>query len=89
MAALTQRERIALVVIALLTALAGVARYSGAAALLAFGLATIALAGLAYVVSFSTEQVGEQFGPAVTGLLQTTLGNLPELFIVIFALKAG
>jgi Ca2+:H+ antiporter len=88
-AALTRRERIALAVIAFLTVLAGVARYSGAPALLAFGLATIALAGLAYVVSFSTEQVGEQFGPAVTGLLQTTLGNLPELFIVIFALKAG
>ena len=88
-AALTSRERIALVVIVVFTAAAGFARYGGVEPLLAFALATVALAGLAYIVSFATEQVGEQFGPAVTGLLPTTLGNLPELFIVIFALKAG
>ena len=28
-------------------------------------------------------------GPAVTGVLQSTLGNLPEFFIVLFALSAG
>src|SRR5438874_6589991 len=71
------------------TAAAGVAHYSGAPALLTFVRATVAVAGLAWLVSFSTEQVGERFGPAVTGLLQSTLGNLPELFIVIFALSAG
>jgi Ca2+:H+ antiporter len=86
---LTSRERMVLGVIVVFTAAAGIARYGGGAPLLAFGLATVALAGLAYVVSFATEQVGERFGPAVTGLLQTTLGNLPELFIVIFALRAG
>ena len=32
---------------------------------------------------------GERFGPAVTGLMQSTLGNLPEFFVVIFALNAG
>jgi Ca2+:H+ antiporter len=52
----------------------------------AFALATLALAGLAWVVSFATEQLGERFGPGVTGLMQSTLGNLPELFVVIFAL---
>jgi Ca2+:H+ antiporter len=52
-------------------------------------LATVALAGLAWVVSFATEQLGERFGPAVTGMLQSTLGNLPELFVVIFALQKG
>jgi Ca2+:H+ antiporter len=40
-------------------------------------------------VSFSTEQIGAKFGPAVTGVLQSSLGNLPEFFVVIFALKAG
>jgi Ca2+:H+ antiporter len=68
---------------------AGVARYADAPALLAFALATVALAGLAWVVSFATEQVGERFGPGITGLLQSTLGNLPELFVVLFALGAG
>src|SRR5881394_2391109 len=88
-AALTTRERIALAVVVAFTTLAGIARYANAKPVLAFALATIALAGLAYVVSFATEQVGEQFGPAVTGLMQSTLGNLPELFVVIFALHAG
>lgn len=55
----------------------------------AFILAGLALACLAWLVSFSTEQVGGRFGPAVTGLLQSTLGNLPEFFVVIFALQAG
>ena len=41
------------------------------------------------MVSFATEQVGGRFGPAVTGLMQSTLGNLPEFFVVIFALQAG
>src|SRR5881394_3462979 len=71
------------------TVAAAVAHYAGAPALLTFVIATVALAGLAWIVSFSTEQVGERFGPAVAGLLQSTLGNLPEFFIVIFALSAG
>jgi Ca2+:H+ antiporter len=75
--------------IAVLTAAAGAAHYADAPALLAFVVATAALAGLAWVVSFATEQVGTRFGPAVTGVLQSTLGNLPEFFIVIFALSAG
>ena len=75
--------------VALVTVAAGAAHYGGAPALLTFVLATVALAGLAWIVSFATEQVGERFGPAVTGVLQSTLGNLPEFFIVIFALSAG
>src|SRR5882724_2278189 len=66
-----------------------VAHYAGAPSLLTFVIATFALAGLAWIVSFATEQVGERFGPAVTGLLQSTLGNLPEFFVVVFALSAG
>ncbi len=89
MAALTRLERSALLVIALLTALAGVANYGTWAAVPRFALATLALAGLAWVVSFATEQLGERFGPGVTGMLQSTLGNLPELFVVIFALQKG
>jgi Ca2+:H+ antiporter len=55
----------------------------------AFVLAGLALAGGAWIVSFATEQVGNRFGPAITGLLQATLGNLPEFFVVYFALQAG
>ena len=69
--------------------LAALAHYDHWAAVAAFAIATLALAGSAWVVSFATEQVGERLGPAATGLLQATLGNLPELFVVIFALRAG
>lgn len=89
MSALTTRERSALVAIALLAALAGVANYGAWAPVPRFAIATLALAGLAWIVSFATEQLGERFGPAVTGMLQSTLGNLPELFVVIFALQKG
>src|SRR6266568_4656349 len=75
--------------VAIATAATAVAHFAGATSLLTFVIATLALAGLAWLVSFATEQVGERFGPAVTGLLQSTLGNLPEFFVVIFALSAG
>jgi Ca2+:H+ antiporter len=75
--------------IAVAAVLAGVLRYTDAPAIPAFLAAMVALAGMAWVVSFSTEQVGARFGPAVTGVLQSSLGNLPEFFVVIFALQAG
>ncbi|MBA3806993.1 MAG: sodium:proton exchanger [Solirubrobacterales bacterium] len=89
MSALTRPQRLLLGLIASLTALAGIADYGAWAAVPRFGIATLALAGLAWVVSFATEQLGERFGPGVTGMMQSTLGNLPELFVVIFALQKG
>jgi Ca2+:H+ antiporter len=86
---LTPLERVALAATVAITALAGVARYAGFAAVAAFVLSAVALAGLAWVVSFGTEELGERTGPALTGLLQSTVGNLPELFVVLFALNAG
>jgi Ca2+:H+ antiporter len=56
---------------------------------LAFVVATVALAGLAWLVSFATDHVGRRLGPGLTGFLQATLGNLPEFFVVLFALGAG
>src|SRR4051812_40459382 len=86
---LSRTERIVLAVVAVTALLAGLAHYLDWPSGLAFVLATLALAGLAHLVGFATEQVGELFGPAVTGVLQSTLGNLPELFVVVFALRAG
>jgi Ca2+:H+ antiporter len=86
---LTPLERAALVVTALLTALAGVADHEPWPVIPRFALATLALAGLAWVVSLATEQLGERAGPSITGVLQASLGNLPELFVVIFALQKG
>jgi Ca2+/H+ antiporter len=54
-----------------------------------FILSAAALAGLAALIGQGTEQLGHRFGPHATGILQSALGNLPELFISIFALQAG
>jgi Ca2+:H+ antiporter len=76
--------------VALVTVAAGLTRYlHGVSEPLAFALAAIALAGLAWIVSFATEQVGSRFGAPITGVMQATLGNVPEFFVVIFALNAG
>jgi Ca2+:H+ antiporter len=87
---LTRTEKIVLATVVVLTVLAGVARYAhGISRVIAFIFAMLALAGLAWVVSLATEQVGERLGAAATGLMQSTIGNLPEFFVVIFALQAG
>lgn len=86
---MTRIERAVVALVVLLTALAAVGRYvSGIPHLVAFVLAALALAGLAWTVSFATEQIGMRYGPAATGVLQSTIGNLPEFFVVLFALQA-
>jgi Ca2+:H+ antiporter len=72
-----------------LTALAGVADYGAWAPVARFVLAALALAGVAWVVSVATVQVGGHLGAGATGVLQATLANLPELFVVVFALQKG
>lgn len=87
---LTKVERALLSVVAIVTAAAALTRYlSGVSAIVAFAFATLALAGMAWIVSTATEQIGERFGSAITGTLQSTVGNLPEFFVVLFALQAG
>ena len=71
------------------TIVAGVLHYTSNSDVAVFVVAGIALAGLAWVVGVGTESIGAHVGPAATGVLQSTLGNLPELFIVLFALHAG
>src|ERR1700684_671845 len=89
MARLTPQERSTMLLVSVFAVLAGIANYQPWPTIPRFAVATVALAGLAWVVSFATEQLGERLGPAITGMLQSTLGNLPELFVVIFALQKG
>jgi Ca2+:H+ antiporter len=56
---------------------------------LPFVCSAVAVTLLASLVGRSVEQLGDRFGPGATGVLQSALGNLPELFIALFALKAG
>jgi len=62
---------------------------SGATGLALFVATAVALASLAAVVGEATDQLGTRLGPGATGVVQSALGNLPELFISIFALRAG
>jgi Ca2+:H+ antiporter len=62
--------------VALVATLAGaVLEYSHANDVLTFVVTAVAL--------------GSRMGPGATGVVQSALGNLPELFISIFALRAG
>lgn len=54
-----------------------------------FVASAVALGGLAFLVGEATDQLGGRLGPGATGVLQSALGNLPELFISLFALQAG
>ena len=83
------RQRLLLGAIFALTAVAGLLHFADADPVAVFVVAAAALGGLAWVIGIGTESVGTHFGPAVTGVLQSTLGNLPELFIVLFSLAAG
>jgi len=67
----------------------GVLHFTDADPVVTFVVCGIALGGVAWTIGIATESVGARFGPAVTGALQSTLGNLPEPFIVLFALSAG
>jgi len=64
-------------------------RVAGAGSVAVFVVAAVALAGLAGLVGAGTDQLGQRLGPGATGVLQSALGNLPELFISLFALRAG
>jgi len=67
----------------------GILNFTDATPVATFLVTGIALGGVAWTIGIATESVGARYGPAVTGALQSTLGNLPELFIVLFALSAG
>jgi Ca2+:H+ antiporter len=57
--------------------------------ILSFLSCVLALAGVAHVIGEATDQLGNHLGPAATGIVQSAVGNLPELFVCIFLLQAG
>jgi Ca2+:H+ antiporter len=64
-------------------------KFTGADDVLVFVAAAVTLAVFAGLVGEGTDHLGSHFGPGTTGVLQSALGNLPELFISIFALREG
>jgi len=72
-----------------LSLLAGLLTLLHANAVLTFVVSGVALAILAALVGQATDQLSTRLGSGATGVLQSALGNLPELFVGIFALRAG
>ena len=86
---LSGRDRIMFSITLVAAVAAGVLHHTHANAIVAFIVSAVALATLASLVGRSVEALGDRLGPNATGILQTALGNLPELFVILFALKAG
>ena len=87
--ALSTRDRRLIAITLAATIAAGILHSAGGNQILSFVVAAIALAMMASLVGRSVEALGDRLGAGPTGLLQSFLGNVPELFVVLFSLKAG
>ncbi|HSB39801.1 MAG TPA: hypothetical protein VLD13_11980 [Gaiellaceae bacterium] len=82
-------ELVRIGIAAVLVAAAGLAHFLHANAVVAFLVAAAAIAMLAWLVGSATDQLGGRVGSSAAGVVQSGLGNLPELFIALFALHEG
>ncbi len=67
----------------------GAVMTEGAGAILPFVVAGLAVALMAALVGRAVDHLADRLSAGAVGVLQSALGNLPELFISIFALRAG
>ncbi|MGZ4153050.1 MAG: hypothetical protein ACXVQ0_01060 [Actinomycetota bacterium] len=87
--AMPARRWIAVAVVFGISVAAGILHYLQVNDVIIFLVSLAALSGLAWLVSTATEATGHRLGPDVTGILQSAFANLPEIFVVLFALAAG
>jgi len=84
----TRRDLIELAITIALVAAAAFCHYA-LGDVTTFVVAAVALAALARLVGNGTEQLGSRLGTGGAGVVQSGLGNLPELFVALFALNKG
>jgi|SRR5579871_1961497 len=89
MQALNKKEKRTLLAALVATLASGVFSWLHFNAVALFILTGIALALLAAIVGQATEHLGTRMSAGATGVLQSALGNLPELFVGVFSLRAG
>ncbi|MBK5188693.1 MAG: calcium/proton exchanger [Gemmatimonadaceae bacterium] len=65
------------------------ASFLHAAPIVVFAASAIAIIPLSSVLGSATEELSSHTGPTLSGLVNASLGNLAELIIAIFALRAG
>lgn len=89
MSAFRRSERATLLIAMVTTVLSGIFHVLGLPPLLVFVVSGVGLAVLAALIGQAIDQLGQRLSAGATGVLQSALGNLPELFIGIFSLRAG
>lgn len=82
-------DSIVVAVAAIATASAGATHVWAGTTVAPFAAGAVALASVATVVGRSVRHLGSRWSPAATGVVQATVGNLPELLFGIFALRSG
>jgi Ca2+:H+ antiporter len=85
----TRRELVEIAVTIVIVLIAAACVYGGVGDVLTFVVTAVTLAALARLVGSATEQLGGRLGSGGAAVVQSALGNLPELFIALFALNKG
>lgn len=89
LAVLSHSDRRLLAIVVGVSITAGILNNTNGNPVLSFLASAIALGAIARLVVRSVEAVSDRIGRGLNGLLQSLLGNLPEIFVILFALKAG
>jgi Ca2+:H+ antiporter len=85
----TRRDWIELAITAAAVGLTALCHFAAVSAVITFLVSAATLALLARLVGVATEQLGGRLGTGGASVVQSALGNLPELFISLFALRDG
>jgi Ca2+:H+ antiporter len=89
LAVLSHSDRRLLAIVVGVSIAAGILNNTNGNPVLSFIVSAIALGAIARLVVRSVEAVSDRIGRGLNGLLQSLLGNLPEIFVILFALQAG
>jgi len=89
LAVLSNSDRRLLSLVVGISAAAGILNSAQGNQVVSFFVSAIALGAIARLLVRSVEAVSERIGRGMNGLLQSILGNLPEIFVILFALNAG
>jgi len=89
LAVLSHSDRRLIAIVVGISIAAGILHNTSGNPVLSFLASAIALGAIARLVVRSVEAISDRLGRGANGLLQSLLGNLPEIFVILFALHAG
>jgi Ca2+:H+ antiporter len=89
LAVLSHSDRRLLAIVVGVSIAAGILNNTNGNPVLSFLVSAVALGAIARLVVRSVEAISDRIGRGLNGLLQSLLGNLPEIFVILFALHAG